>query len=54
MKKLFVAVIILVVTVIASILYGAHTLISQEEQTLLLEQAYMAQYPVQIPQMIMD
>ena len=54
MKKLFVAVIILVVTVIASILYGAHTMISKAEQTLLLEQAYMAQYPVQIPQLVMD
>jgi len=54
MKKLFVAVIILVVTVIASILYGAHTMISQEEQTLLLEQAYVAQYPVQLPPIVID
>ena len=54
MKKLFITVIVLVVTVIASILYGAHTLISQDEQMLLIEQAYMAQYPVQIPQLVMD
>ena len=54
MKKLFITVIVLVVTVIASILYGAHTLVSQEEQMLLLEQAYKAQYPVQIPQLVMD
>ncbi len=54
MKKLFVMFIIIVVTVIASILYGAHTMISQERQTLLLEQAYMANYPVPIPPLVMD
>ena len=54
MKTLFITVIVLVVTMIASILYGAHTLVSQEEKMLLLEQAYMAQYPVQIPQLVMD
>ena len=54
MKKLFVVFIIVLLTVIASILYGAHTMISQEEQKLFLEQAYITQYPVQLPPIVID
>lgn len=54
MKKLFVAFIIVVVTVIASLLYGAHTMITEQNKMLFLEQAYIAQYPVQLPPIVMD
>ena len=54
MKKLFVMFIIVVITVIASILYGSHSMLSQERQTLFLEKAYMDHYPVQIPPLVMD
>jgi len=54
MKKLFVAFIIVVVTVIASLLYGAHTMITEQNKMLFLEQAYIAQYPVQLPPIVID
>ncbi len=54
MKKLFVACIIVVVTVIASLLYGAHTLIVEQNKVLFLEQVYNASYPVQLPPIVMD
>ena len=54
MKKLFVVFIIVLVTVIASLLYGAHTMISEQNEMLFLEQAYIAQYPVQLPPIVMD
>ncbi len=54
MKKMFVIFTILVITVIASILYGAHTIISGQEKTLFLEQVYTAQYPVSLPPIVMD
>lgn len=54
MKKLFVVFIIVLLTVIASILYGAHTMIAEQQKTLFLEQAYVAQYPVQLPPIVID
>ncbi len=54
MKKLFAVLIIVLVTLIASMLYGARTIISKQEKALFLEQAYMAQYPVQLPPIVMD
>ena len=54
MKKMFVIFTIVVITVIASILYGAHSMISGQEKKLFLEQAYMAHYPVQLPSIIID
>jgi len=54
MKKLFVVFIIVVVTAIVSLLYGASTVISEQNKVSLLEQAYMDQYPVSLPPMVMD
>jgi hypothetical protein len=54
MRKLFVVFIIIVLTVIASMLYGAHNMVSERAKTLFLEQAYMAQYPVPLPPIVMD
>lgn len=54
MKKLFFMSIVVIITVLASILYAAHTLISQEKQAIYLEQLYIAQYPVDMPPIVVD
>jgi len=45
MRKLFVMFIIVLITVIAGILYTAHSLLSHNENIVYLEQAYMAHSP---------
>ncbi len=54
MKKMMVAVIIFLSLVLGGVLYGTHSLIIEEKQTITLEQAYMAQYPETIPDVTID
>jgi hypothetical protein len=54
MKKVLFGLIIVLPLVLAGVLYGTHNLVIEEENTLSLEQAYMAQYPETIPDMMVD
>ena len=49
MKKMLVAVTIVLSLVLGGVLYGTHSLIIEEKQAITLEQAYMAQYPITMP-----
>ena len=54
MKKVLFGLIIVLPLVLGGVLYGTHNLIIEEEKALSLEQAYMAQYPETIPDMMVD
>ena len=54
MKNILFGLIIVLPLVLGSVLYGTHNLLIEEEKTLSLEQAYMAQYPDTIPDMMVD
>ena len=54
MKKMIFAVIIVLPLVLGGVLYGTHSLIIEEKQAITLEQAYMAQYPETIPDVMID
>jgi uncharacterized protein YxeA len=52
MKKILFMLIVLVTLIIASVLYGTHSLIIEEKEAITLEQAYMAQYPKTMPDIL--
>ena len=54
MKKIMLFIVILVTVIITGVLYGTHTVIIEERAAVSLEQVYMAQYPVQMPDVVMD
>ena len=54
MKKMMFAVIIVLPLVLGGVLYGTHSLIIEEKQAITLEQAYMAQYPETMPDVMID
>ena len=54
MKKMMFALIIVLPLVLGGLLYGTHSLIIEEKQAITLEQAYMAQYPETIPDVMID
>ena len=54
MKKMMFAVIIVLPLVLGGVLYGTHSLIIEEKQAITLEQAYMAQYPERMPDVMID
>ena len=54
MKKIMIILVILFTVILTGVLYGTHSLIIEEETALSLEQAYMAQYPTQMPDVIID
>lgn len=54
MKKMMIALIILLPLVLGGVLYGTHSLIIEEKQAITLEQAYMAQYPKTMPDVMID
>ena len=54
MKKMLVAVTIVLSLVLGGVLYGTHSLIIEEKQAITLEQAYMAQYPETMPDVMID
>ena len=54
MKKMMVALIIVLPLVLGGVLYGTHSLIIEEKQAITLEQAYMAQYPQTMPDVMID
>ena len=49
MKKIMVIFILLSTLILAGVLYGTNSLNVGEEAVLSLEEAYMAQYPTEIP-----
>jgi uncharacterized protein YxeA len=54
MKKVLFGLIIVLPLVLGGLLYGTHNLVIEEENTISLEQAYMAQYPETIPDIVVD
>ena len=54
MKKMMFALIIVLPLVLGGVLYGTHSLIIEEKQAITLEQAYMAQYPKTMPDVMID
>ena len=54
MKKALFGFIILLPLVLGGVLYGTHNIIIEEERSISLEQAYVAQYPEKIPDMMVD
>lgn len=54
MKKALFGLIIVLPLVLGGVLYGTHNLVIEEEKAISLEQAYLAQYPETIPDMMVD
>ena len=54
MKKILFMLIVLVTLIMASVLYGTHSLFIEEREAITLEQAYMAHYPATLPDMMID
>ena len=54
MKKIMVILIILSTLILAGVLYGTSSLNVDEQEALSLEQAYMAQYPTEMPDVMFD
>ena len=54
MKKIMVILILLSTLILAGVLYGTSSLSVDEEAALSLEQAYMAQYPTEMPDVQFD
>ena len=54
MKKALLGLIIVLPLVLGGVLYGTHNLVIEEEKAISLEQAYLAQYPETIPDMMVD
>ena len=54
MKKMMVALIVVLPVVLGGVLYGTHNMIIEEKQVISLEQAYMAHYPSTMPEVMID
>ena len=54
MKKVLFGLIIVLPLILGGLLYGTHSLVIEEDKALSLEQAYVAQYPETIPDMMVD
>ena len=54
MKKILFMLIVLVTLIMASALYGTHSLFIEEIEAITLEQAYLAHYPKTLPDMMID
>ena len=54
MKKIMVILILLNTLILAGVLYGTSSLNVDEQGALSLEQAYMAQYPTEMPDVMFD
>ena len=54
MKKILFMLIVLVTLIMASVLYGTHSLFIEEIEATTLEQAYMAHYPETLPDLMID
>ena len=54
MKKIMVILILLSTLILAGVLYGTSSLNVDEQEALSLEQAYMVQYPTEMPDVIFD
>ena len=49
MKKILFILVVAITLIMASVLYGTHSLIIEEIDAITLEQAYMAHYPETLP-----
>ena len=49
MKKIMIILVMVITVIITGVLYGTNTLIIEEKESISLEQAYMAQYPETMP-----
>ena len=54
MKKLLFILIMLSTLIIAGVLHGTHSLFIEEQEAITLSQAYIAQYPQTIPDVVFD
>ena len=54
MKKIMVVLIVLSTLIITGVLYGTSSLNVGEEELLSLEQAFIAQYPKTVPEIMFD
>ena len=54
MKKIMFILIMLSTLIIAGVLHGTHSLFIEEQEAITLTQAYMAQYPQTIPDLMFD
>jgi hypothetical protein len=52
MKKIMIILVMVITVILTGVLYGTHSLIIEEKATISLEQTYMAQYPAQMPDVI--
>ena len=54
MKEIMIILVMVITVILAGVLYGTQSLIIEEETATSLEQTYMAQYPVPMPDVIID
>jgi hypothetical protein len=54
MKRVMVGLIIIGSIALGGVLYGTHDFMIEEEKVLSLEQAYVAQYPQTLPDIMVD
>jgi len=54
MKKILFMLIVVVTLIMASVLYGTHSLFIEEREAITLEPAFMANYPERLPGMMID
>ena len=54
MKKILFMLIVVVTLIMASVLYGTHSLFIEEIEAITLKQAYIAYYPATLPDMMID
>lgn len=52
MKEIMIILVMVITVILAGVLYGTNSLIIEEEAIISLEQTYMAQYPVPMPDII--
>ena len=54
MKKIMMVLVFICTVILVGVLYATHSLIIEEEAAISLEQAYVAQYPTEMPDLMMD
>jgi len=54
MKKTLFILTVIFTLIITSVLYGTHTLVVEEKDAITLAQAYTAQYPETMPDLVFD
>jgi uncharacterized protein YxeA len=52
MKKIMIILVVVITVIFTGAIYGTHRVIIEETAAISLEQTYMAQYPAQMPDVI--